>query len=115
MILANANYTTTMPKMSLMSSQDAHQAMTVIDITHQQLQNEIGAIGALESRLSSAVRSLTVGSECFSAAASRITDIDVATETAALVRAQILQQLGTAILAQANQMPSVVLKMLGSG
>ena len=71
-----------------------------------------GTLGAYESRLVQAIAGLRVASENFSAAESRIRDADVAAETAALTRASILQQAGVAVLAQANQQPSIALTLL---
>ncbi len=71
-----------------------------------------GTLGASESRLSSAINYLSVVRENFIAAESRIRDADVAEEVAKMVRLQVLQQSGTAVLAQANQQPSVVLSLL---
>ncbi|HCI15077.1 MAG TPA: flagellin, partial [Gallionellaceae bacterium] len=73
---------------------------------------ERAKFGALQSRFASTVSSLQVTSENLSAARSRIMDADFAAETAALTRAQILQQAGTAMLAQANQLPNNVLSLL---
>lgn len=71
-----------------------------------------GVIGASESRLNTAVNYLTVARENFIAAESRIRDADIAQETAELVRLQILQQAGVAVLAQANQQPQQALNLL---
>jgi len=71
-----------------------------------------GTLGAYESRLSTAIASLNVAKENFAAAESRIRDADIAEETANLTRAQILQQAGTAVLAQANQQPQLALRLL---
>lgn len=71
-----------------------------------------GTLGAAESRLSTAVNYLTVVRENFVAAESRIRDVDVAEEVAHMVRLQILQQSGAAIIAQANQQPGLVLALL---
>ncbi len=71
-----------------------------------------GTLGAYESRLQSAIDNLRIAVENFSAAQSRIRDADVAAETANLTRANILQQAGTAVLAQANQQPALALKLL---
>jgi flagellin len=71
-----------------------------------------GTLGAYESRLITAISNLRVASENFAAAESRIRDADVAAETARLTRASILQQAGVAVLAQANQQPSVALALL---
>nr|MBP9046429.1 flagellin [Moraxellaceae bacterium] len=68
---------------------------------------------ALQSRFESSISSLQITSENQSAARSRIQDADFALETANLSRAQILQQAGTAMVAQANQIPQGVLQLLG--
>lgn len=71
-----------------------------------------GTLGAAESRLTSAVNYLSIARENFIAAESRIRDVDVAQEVAEMTRLQVLQQAGTAVLAQANLQPQVVLKLL---
>ena len=68
--------------------------------------------GAIQNRFESTIANLTAVSENLSASRSRIQDADYAAETAALTRAQILQQAGTAILAQANSAPQTVLALL---
>jgi flagellin len=69
-------------------------------------------MGADQSRLSAVVENLQSASENQAAASSRITDADYAAETANMSRANILQQAGTAMVAQANQQPQMVLKLL---
>jgi flagellin len=69
-------------------------------------------LGAVQNRFSSTIANLTTSSENMSAARSRIRDTDYATETAELTRTQILQQAGTAMLAQANQSSQNVLSLL---
>ena len=71
-----------------------------------------GTFGALQSRFESTVASLQTTVENVSAARSRIQDADFASETAELTRTQILQQAGTAMLAQANSAPQGVLALL---
>jgi flagellin len=70
-------------------------------------------IGAQLGRLDSTVANLAASAEAMSASRSRIQDTDYAKETAALTRSQILQQAATAIAAQANSIPRVVLQLLG--
>lgn len=72
-----------------------------------------GTLGAAESRLTTTIQNLQVARENFQAAESRIRDVDVAQEAAELTRLTILQQAGTAILAQANQQPQLALQLLG--
>lgn len=71
-----------------------------------------GALGGVESRLATAITNLGVARENYQGADSRIRDIDVADESAALTRFNILQQAGTSVLAQANQLPSLALQLL---
>jgi flagellin len=70
-------------------------------------------LGAVGNRLQSAVSTIQTASENLSAADSRIRDVDVAEETSKLSRANILAQAGVSVLAQANQMPQMALKLLG--
>ncbi|WP_374256329.1 flagellin domain-containing protein [Aquabacterium sp.] len=70
--------------------------------------------GATQSRFDAIISNLQVSAENQTAARSRIMDADFAAETANLSRAQILQQAGNAMVAQANQLPQQVLKLLGS-
>jgi len=69
-------------------------------------------LGAIQNRFTSVVSNLNTTSENVSAARSRIQDTDFAAETANMTRGQILQQAGTAMLAQANQLPQSVLSLL---
>jgi len=71
-----------------------------------------GSLGAQQNRLEYAIGNIKAQSENLSAANSRIRDTDFAAETANLTRTQILQQAATAMLAQANQMPNVILALL---
>lgn len=71
-----------------------------------------GTLGAAESRLNVAITNLTVARENFAAAESQIRDTDVAQQAAELTRLGILQQAGSAVLAQANQQPSLALSLL---
>jgi flagellin len=70
------------------------------------------ALGAYQARFSSVVASLATTGENLTASRSRVQDADFAAETANLSRAQILQQAGTAMVAQANQLPQGVLALL---
>lgn len=71
-----------------------------------------GGFGAAQNRLESAIRSIQISTENTSAAESRIRDVDVASETAALTRNQVLQQAGISVLAQANVSTQVALRLL---
>ncbi len=83
-----------------------------IDTALQTVTSERAGFGALQNRFEAVIANLQVSSENQTAARSRIMDADFAAETAALTRAQVLQQAGTAMLAQANQIPSNVLRLL---
>ncbi len=90
----------------------SRQALDAINSAITSLASTRGTLGATESRLQVAINSLTVARENFAAAESRIRDVDVASEAAELTRLNILQQAGSAVLAQANQQPSLALSLL---
>ncbi|MBN8549522.1 MAG: flagellin FliC [Deltaproteobacteria bacterium] len=90
----------------------SRNALDAINNAITSLASTRGTLGATESRLQVAINSLTVARENFAAAESRIRDVDVASEAAELTRLNILQQAGSAILAQANQQPSLALSLL---
>ena len=71
-------------------------------------------LGAMQSRFENTVNNIEIQAENLSAARGRIVDADFAKETANLSRTQILQQAGTAMVAQANQIPQSVLQLLKS-
>jgi flagellin len=90
-------------------------ANTALDSIKQAITNcsqDRATIGAYQSRLNYSSEQLTVGKENLTAASSRIQDVDIAEESTNLARNNVLQQAGTAMLAQANQMPQGVLKLL---
>ena len=98
---------------SVDSAQSASRAaLDAINNAITSLASTRGTLGATESRLQVAINSLTVARENFASAESRIRDVDVASEAAELTRLNILQQAGSAILAQANQQPSLALSLL---
>ncbi|MFT7723382.1 MAG: flagellin domain-containing protein [Roseateles sp.] len=83
-----------------------------IDAALNTVNDQRAVLGASQNRFDAVISNLQVAVENQSAAKSRITDADFASETANLSRAQILQQAGTAMIAQANQLPSQVLSLL---
>ncbi len=91
---------------------NASDALKTVDSALAFISGERAKLGALQSRFETTVASLQVTSENLSASRSRILDADFAAETAALSRAQILQQAGTAMVAQANQLPQGILALL---
>ncbi len=84
-----------------------------IDYALNQLSTARSTFGAVGNRMQSAINALQTQAEATSAANSRIRDVDVAQETSNMTRAQILAQAGVSVLAQANQMPQMALKLLG--
>ena len=91
----------------------AGAAITSVDAALDTLNTERADLGAKINRLESTVSNLMTVSENLAASDSRIRDADFASETATLTKAQILQQAGTAILAQANVTPQAALSLLG--
>ena len=90
----------------------ADTAMTQMDAALSAVNTARATLGAVQNRFSSTVANLQTQAENLSASRSRILDADFAAETANLTRAQILQQAGTAMLAQANAQPNNVLALL---
>ncbi len=88
------------------------KALKIIDSALASVNSQRASFGALQSRFETAVNNLQTTSENMSASRSRIQDADFASETANLSRTQILQQAGTAMVAQANQLPQGVLSLL---
>jgi flagellin len=87
-------------------------AIQSVDDALNQVNGARATLGAVQSRFENAVANIMVQSENVAAARGRIMDADFALETANLSRAQILQQAGTAMVAQANQLPQQVLQLL---
>lgn len=110
--LADTEQSNTLPRLNLLTQENALSAIPIIDAGMERVASEAGAIGALVSRLSSAVNSIGLSRDNLADAESRIVDVDVAQESANLVRAQILQEASAAVLSQANQIPSLVLALL---
>jgi flagellin len=90
----------------------ANAALSAVDSALQTVNSSRAALGAVQNRFSSTIDNLQTASENLSASRSRIQDADFAQETANLSRAQVLQQAGTAMVAQANQLPQLVLQLL---
>jgi flagellin len=98
--------------LDITSFKKATEALKTVDSALGFVNSERAKLGALQSRFETAIANLDVTSENLSASRSRIQDADFAKETANLSRAQILQQAGTAMVAQANQLPQGVLSLL---
>lgn len=99
---------------TLTSAADSGQALQLFSRTAENLVEQRGVVGSAQSRIAAALNALTSTRDNSAAASSRIKDADVASETAALLREQILQQSTAAVLAQANAQPRLVLQLLGA-
>jgi flagellin len=98
---------------TLTAASSAQDALATIDSAITSANTSRSTLGAAQNRLEATARNLAVAVENFSAANSRIRDVDVAEETAELTRNQILSQAGASVLSQANQTPSLALSLLG--
>lgn len=97
---------------SFTSNEGALSALDVIDTAISNLSSERASLGAVQNRLVITMATLRTTQENLAAANSRIRDVDVAEETASMTRNQILSQAGVAVLAQANQLPSLALSLI---
>jgi len=98
---------------ALSTSTGAQKAIAAIDLAIQTINTQRGTLGATQNRLEMTISNLGSMRENLQAADSRIRDVDVAEETAAMSRNQILSQAGTSVLAQANQLPQSALSLIG--
>lgn len=98
--------------MDVKTQQEARNTLNWLEQYETELNQYQGTLGATMSRLSTAASVLTTTRENYKTAESRIRDADVAQESANLIRTQILQQAASAVLAQANQAPSLALTLL---
>lgn len=118
--LGLANAGTSDVKISIIAATDlesqsaSRMALDVINEAIASCSRNRGTLGAAEARLEVTISNLQVAKENFNAAESRIRDVDVAAEAAELTRLNILQQAGSAVLAQANAQPQLALQLLGS-
>lgn len=113
--VAGADVTTAtlgLDSLSFATASGASSALGAIDAAVTSVATARGNAGASINRLESAARSISAARTNLSAAESRIRDVDVAEETALLVRDQIVQQLAVQVLAQANVQPELVLRLL---
>ena len=95
------------------TSQGAQDAIQTIDAALAQIDAQRADLGAVQNRFGFTIANLSNVSENVSASKSRIEDTDYAAETAKLTKNQIMQQAGTTILAQSNQLPQAALSLLG--
>jgi flagellin len=109
---ANASTLSAVSAIDISTVSGANDAIRIVDSALTSVNNLRADLGAVQNRFTQTINSLQTASENLSAARSRILDADFASETAALTRAQILQQAGVAILSQANAVPQNVLSLL---
>lgn len=103
---------TSVSDLSILSAASSQQAIQALDDAMQQIDSQRSQLGAVQNRFASTVANLQSISQNSSAAKGRVEDADFASEAAELTKQQTLQQASTAILSQANQLPSAVLKLL---
>ena len=103
---------TSVADLSILKSESAQQTIQALDGAIQQIDTQRSQLGAVQNRFTSTVSNLQSITENSTAARSRVQDADFASEAAELTKQQTLQQASTAILSQANQLPSAVLKLL---
>ena len=111
-INTGVNTQSTVASVTVATAAGATAALGAIDAALDTVNSGRGTLGAFQNRFESVVTNLQTAVENVSASRSRILDADFATETAALTKAQILQQSGIAMLAQANALPQNVLALL---
>ncbi|GAA67073.1 flagellin [Pseudoalteromonas sp. BSi20429] len=113
----SAGTTSTQAKISdvdvAISAASAQSAIETIDAAIAQIDEQRADLGAVQNRFSHTISNLANIQENVSASRSRIQDTDFATETAQMTKNQILQQAGTSILSQANQIPQAAISLLG--
>ena len=109
---ASVATSSTVNALDITTADGAQKAVLVIDQSLNTIDSQRAALGAVQNRFDNTISNLQNISENASAARSRIRDTDFALETSELTKNQILQQAGTAILAQANQLPQAVLSLL---
>lgn len=109
---ATATFGAGISKIDVSTASGAQNALATIDSALANINSSRANLGAVQNRFTAVVSNLATTSENLSASRSRILDADFAAETANLSRAQIMQQAGTAMLAQANTLPQNVLSLL---
>lgn len=103
----------TVETIDVTSAEGAQDAIAIVDGAISAIDSQRAILGAVQNRFENTIANLENISENVTAARSRIRDTDFAAETAEMTKNQILQQAGTSILAQANQVPQAVLSLLG--
>lgn len=99
-------------QLTVETAEDSDNAILAMDAALAAVNSARATLGAVQSRFQTTIDNLNITNENLTASKSRIMDADFAAETAALSAAQVLQQAGTAMVAQANQVPQTVLQLL---
>ena len=110
--LADTEEVTSVGRLDLFTQEAAQEAITLLRSALSRISSERGVVGAIQSRLDASLRTLQATRENYDQAHSRITDADIAVESAQMIRQQIMQQSASAVLGQANFQPEMVLKLL---
>ena len=110
---ANVSALDTVGSIDIQTQSGSQNALSVIDGAIAQIDSQRADLGAVQNRFGHTISNLANISENVSASRSRIQDTDFATETAHMTKNQILQQAGTSILSQANQIPQAAISLLG--
>lgn len=97
---------------SIMTPKDAIKALQTVDTAMREMSTERSRFGAYQNRLEHIYRNICNSEENLQAAESRVRDVDMAKEMVKITKRNILQQASTAMLAQANQVPQSVMKLL---
>jgi len=111
--IVGVNSNSSVATININDRSNANRAIEIIDRALEQISSDRGELGAIQNRLQSTVNNLSSITENASASRSRIMDADFAAESATMARANVMQQAGTSILAQANQAGQAVLSLLG--
>jgi flagellin len=103
----------TTPTVGASTNASALQSISKIDVALQRVNNRRASVGAVSNRLQNASNNLKIQVENFSASEARVRNVDVAKESANLIKQQILQQASVNLMGQSNSQPSMALKLIG--
>jgi flagellin len=103
----------TTPTVGASTNASALQSISKIDVALQRVNNRRASVGAVSNRLQNASNNLKIQVENFSASEARVRNVDVAKESANLIKHQILQQASVNLMGQSNSQPSMALKLIG--
>ncbi len=112
LIRGNARAVTSIAHLDLTSTSSARTAITIVKGNQERVRKQLGMSGATEARITTAMNTVSAMRENYMAASSRIMDVDVAMESATLVRQRIFENIMSAVLSQTNQQQDLVLKLL---